>query len=83
MKIRDERLEELKSYPVSFRIRKLRCLLGITQKEFASKINFSSTSVILWENGKVSPSQLALEKIITSYDLPVDFFLDIEIERMR
>ena len=76
-------LEQIRYYPLPFRIKKLRRLLGLSQKEFAERIHSSQTLIALWERGKNSPSEKSLDKIIAAFDLPFDFFLDIDIQRLE
>jgi len=45
------------------KIEKLRLSLGMTQSEFAKKVNSNRTSVGLWERGKVKPRKLAMHQI--------------------
>ena len=44
-------------------IRKLRGKLGMTQEKFAAKIGVTFSTVNRWENGKSSPSPLALKRV--------------------
>ena len=76
-------LEQIMYYPLPYRIRRLRRLLGMSQTEFAEKIGSSQTLVALWEGGKTAPSERSLDKMVKAFDLPLDFFMDIEIERMK
>lgn len=48
---------------VSKMVRELRLALGLTQEQFAAKIGVTFSTVNRWENGKVKPSPLALQKI--------------------
>ena len=75
-------LEQIRYYPLPYRIRRLRRLLGMSQKEFAQHINSSQTLIALWEGGKNAPSEKSLDKIVAAFDLPSDFFLDIDIQRL-
>lgn len=76
-------LDKIRYYPLPYRIRRLRRLLGLSQTEFAEKINSSQTLIALWEGGKYAPSEKSMDKIVKAFDLPSDFFLDIDIERMK
>ena len=49
---------------ISQLIRKLRSRLGLTQEKFAAKLGVTFPTINRWENGKVKPSPLALQKII-------------------
>lgn len=74
---------EIKSYPMQYRIKRLRCSLGLSQKDFARRIGFTQTTVCKWERQGVLPSDLAFEAIIKEFDLPLDFFIDAEIDKIK
>ena len=78
-----EKAAILKNYPVSFRIRKLRTTFNLSQKEFALMINSSQQAVGAWEKGVNKPSPCAAEVIISTFDLPWDFFMDLEIQTIK
>ena len=78
-----EKAAILKNYPVSFRIRKLRTTFNLSQDEFARTINYVQTTVAAWENDVSKPSPRAAEKIISTFDLPWDFFMDLEIQTVK
>lgn len=78
-----DKLNELKAYPLYYRLQKLRFLYGYTQKELARILNCSTTIISFWENGHCVPYGKNLEKIISLYNLPDDFFVDIDIERAK
>jgi putative transcriptional regulator len=42
------------------RIKELRYNLGMTQEQFAAELGVTTNSVHRWENGKSTPSSLAL-----------------------
>ena len=44
-------------------IRKLRTALGLTQEQFAAKIGVTVSTANRWENGKGTPSPLAMLRI--------------------
>lgn len=44
-------------------IRATRTELGLTQEQLASKLGVTFASVNRWENGRVTPSRLALKQI--------------------
>ena len=81
--IDNKTLEEIRYFPINFRIRKLRRILGLSQTEFAERIHTSQTSVSLWEKGRIEPTDRSLDKIVDVFDLPSDFFLDIDIQRLE
>ena len=82
-KIPDERIEELKSYPLSYRLARLRTMSDYTQKEAASLMGVHAVTISYWETGFKSPSKRMLEKYIELYDLPINYFDDVEIERLK
>lgn len=82
-KFSTEKLEELKGYPLSYRLQKLRWWSGFTQEDVANHLHCGQGSVSSWEQGKRYPNGRTLEKIIDLYDLPGDFFLDLDIKRLK
>lgn len=44
-------------------IRELRLLNGLTQEQFAATLGVTYPTINRWENGRVKPSPLAMEKI--------------------
>ena len=44
-------------------IRAIRAKYGMTQEQFAAKLGVTFASVNRWENGRVTPSRLALRQI--------------------
>lgn len=81
--IKQQLLDELSGYPLQYRIRKLRCILGLSQKKFADAIGYTQTAVSRWECEGVEPNPMALERIIQCFDLPTNFFIDLEIEKIK
>lgn len=59
---------------VGQRIRKLRLSLGLTQDKFGSMIGNKNTTVANWENGYKAPLLKTQNKIIKTFNLPLDFF---------
>ena len=45
-------------------IKAVRKEIGVSQKEFANKLHVSFSTVNRWENGHVTPNQLAIETLI-------------------
>ena len=76
-------LEQIKYYPLAFRIKKLRLLTGLSQTEFGEKIGISQTTISMWEKNKSQPSERSLQKMVRVFELPSDFFLDIEVQRLE
>ena len=81
--IDNKSLEQIRYYPLPFRIKKLRLLTGLSQTEFGEKINISQTTISMWEKGRSEPSERSLERIVKAYELPFDFFLDIDVQRLE
>lgn len=81
--IDNSKLDAIRYFPLPFRIKKLRRLLGLSQTEFAERINSSQTSVSQWERGRYAPTDRSLDKIVEEFDLPMDFFLDIDVQRLE
>jgi len=48
---------------VSEMVRELRATLGLTQERFAARIGVTFSTVNRWENGKGTPSPLAMKQI--------------------
>ena len=44
----------------------------MTQKEAASAMKFSPTTLIRWENGKAAPSVVQFRKLCSLYNCPED-----------
>lgn len=44
-------------------IRELRLLTGLTQEQFAAQLGVTYPTINRWENGRVTPSPLALKQI--------------------
>jgi transcriptional regulator with XRE-family HTH domain len=76
-------INALKSYPLSYKIEKLRLRSGMTQRDFAKEIGCSYTALSSWELGKRTPLKIYLEKIIMYFGLPMDFFMDETFEQMN
>jgi transcriptional regulator with XRE-family HTH domain len=55
--------------PVSQRIKFLRAHLGLSQAEFAAKINLTQGAVAAMETGRSQPSKMALNAISTQYSV--------------
>lgn len=79
-KIPARMLAQLKHYPVSIRLQKLRGMLGLTQKQFAEQIGIRQGSLSRWERGATKPQIYLLQRIVIVYDLPIDFFVDLEVD---
>ena len=75
--------EELKNYPLAFRLKKLRCKFEYTQKDLANLLGCQQASVSMWERGVCKPNGIMLEKIIKLYKLPSNYFIDVEIESFK
>jgi len=75
--------EDLKGYPLSYKLQQLRWRSGLTQQEFAEKVGCNFRSVTDWERGKRVPFGRTLEKIRDFYGLPQYFFIENDIETIR
>ena len=67
-------INQLKDYPIGYRLQRLRWWNGLTQEEFAQLIGCSQSAVSMWESGTYKPYEKTLEKIAELYDLPCNFF---------
>jgi len=75
--------KDLKGYPLSYKLQKLRWRSNLTQKEFAEKGGFNYRSVTDWECGKRVPFGRTIEKIRNFYGLPQGFFAENDIETIK
>ncbi len=82
MELSKEEMETLKKYPLNKRIRMIRVMLCLSQREFARKMHIAPVSVSIWEMGKRRPKLEMVFRIIRTYDLPVELFNDTIDERM-
>ena len=48
---------------ISKMVRKLRAAIGMKQEQFAAKIGVTYSTINRWENGKSTPSPLAMLRI--------------------
>lgn len=48
---------------VSYLIRELRYLIGLSQEQFAATLGVAYSTINRWENGHIQPSPLALKQI--------------------
>lgn len=70
-------------------VRTARNRLGLTQEQFAARLGVTFASVNRWENGRVTPSRLALRQIenlvrsmaAEGQDLAQDYFDQDESKR--
>lgn len=60
------------------KIKELRLSLGLTQKEFGSKISIDAHNIGDWERAKCEPSIDWLCKISDTFDVSVDYLLGRE-----
>lgn len=58
------------------KIRQLRQILNLGQKEFAESIGIAQNSLSNYETGKRTPSPELIKKIAQKYDVPTDYLLD-------
>lgn len=83
MIITTEALNEIRSYPIGYQLKRLRCIYGFSQQELASKIGCTQTCISRWETYNIVPNGRHLEKIIQLFELPGDFFASAEIQRVK
>lgn len=57
------------------RLREMRLLCGLTQREMAEKLDISQPSYIRYENGTAEPSLEKLVKISEIFDVSVDYLV--------
>jgi transcriptional regulator with XRE-family HTH domain len=69
--------EELRGYPISFKIKYLRNENQWTVADFANKMQCCVTSITYWENGKRKPSFKNIVQMSKVFKVSVDFFTDI------
>lgn len=81
--ISKERIKELKTFPLCYRLQKLRLMSGLSQQELGEKICVKQPTISAWEIGRVIPQGRMLERIILLYDLPMDYFIDVDIEKVK
>jgi len=81
--ISEQKIADLRAYPVSYRLQRLRWWHNLTQQDFADLVGCSRTSVSAWEKGQRFPSGQNLMNIARIYDLPGDFFVDVNIETFK
>lgn len=83
MIITTETLNELIAYPIGYQIKRLRCIYGYSQSEFAKKIGCTQACISRWETDNIVPNGRKLEKIIQLFELPGNFFAGAEIQRVK
>lgn len=79
----EQKINELRAYPISYRIQQLRWWSNLSQRAFAREIQCTQATLSRWEQGKSVPDGRALAKIVQFFELPDDFFVDAEIQRVR
>lgn len=67
---------------VSQRIKFLRTHLGLSQADFAAKINLTQGAVAAMETGRSQPSRMALNAISTQYSVSLKWLEDGEGEML-
>lgn len=68
---------------VGARLRALRTLKGISQRELAKRCGVTHSSLSLIEQGKVSPSVSSLKKILDAFPMSVGDFFTMDLEKGR
>lgn len=56
----------------------LRSKHGLSQKEFAERVDASQSAVNYWENGKRAPKLVQLQKIASAFSITLDSLLSTE-----
>lgn len=56
-------MAEMSANQLAEMIKDLRAKLGLTQEQFAAKIGVTFSTVNRWENGRGTPSPLAMRRI--------------------
>lgn len=78
-----EDIAALRSYSLGIRIQKLRACADMNQIEFGNLFGVKQTTVWAWESDEHIPRAMILNKMQLIFNLPTDFFLDAEIERVK
>ncbi|WP_043526883.1 cupin domain-containing protein [Litchfieldella xinjiangensis] len=65
---------------VGTRLRALRSLRGISQRELAKRCGVTHSSLSLIEQGKVSPSVSSLKKVLDAFPISVGDFFTMDLE---
>lgn len=60
---------------VAENISHLRKSFGLTQTQFAEKINYSDNTVSRWEHGEITPNIETLEQIAVLFNVPLDYMI--------
>ena len=79
-KIPEQVANVLKDYPLGYRIKRMRNMMGWTQSVLAAKLGASQGNVSNWELGINVPNGAYRERIIQVFGLPLDFFIDQDIQ---
>ena len=67
-------------YEIGKRIKYFRERAGLSQKEFAQRINMKNTTVSNWEQGVSRPNADILSDICMTLNVPPDELLDIRLK---
>jgi transcriptional regulator with XRE-family HTH domain len=76
-------IESLKSYPLSYRLQRLRWAKNLTKAELARSLKCNARTIYIWEKGDKFPSGRMLERIRAFYELPFDFFVSDNIMALK
>ncbi|MDY6367105.1 MAG: helix-turn-helix transcriptional regulator [Clostridia bacterium] len=60
---------------VAENIATLRKNSGLTQTQFAEKINYSDNTVSRWEHGEITPNLETLEQIAELFEVPIEYII--------
>jgi len=72
--------ESVATDDVGGRIRKLRSLFGLSQRELAKRAGVTNGSISLIEQNRVSPSVSSLKKIVGGFPLSLGEFFSFDVE---
>ena len=65
-------------YEIRFRIKELRKLNNLTQKQLAKLVNKSETAVASWEQGLSEPCVNDIRLMCKIFDISADYLLGLE-----
>ena len=66
------------NYEIKFRIKEMRKVNNITQKQLAKQLNKSATAVASWEQGLSEPGVNDIRALCKIFDVSSDYLLGLE-----
>ena len=66
------------NYEIKFRIKEMRKVNNITQKQLAKLLNKSATAVASWEQGLSEPGVNDIRALCKIFDVSSDYLLGLE-----